>query len=93
MIDYISNQYFVVELSPVYDYCSKKVKFKPDNFTDAAIKSCIQELEERFLINHRKTNKLCPKITYSSLHGPASDYLKKVFANFGFPSLIVPEVH
>lgn len=27
----------------------------------------------------------------TSLHGPASDYMKKLFANFGFPNLSTTE--
>lgn len=31
----------LLDLSPLFDYTSKKIKFKADNFTDAAIKSYI----------------------------------------------------
>jgi len=31
----------MVDLSPYLDYSSKKVKFKPDNFTDMVLKSYI----------------------------------------------------
>lgn len=56
MLDYIMNAIGVVDLSPLYDYCGKKVKFKPDNFTDVTIKQYIQELEEKHLVNNRKLN-------------------------------------
>jgi hypothetical protein len=68
MLEYIqSQQNNVIDLSPLYDYCAKKVKFKPDNFTDVTLKSYIQELEEKYLINQRKLNKLSPPIVISSL--------------------------
>ena len=76
---------------PLLDYSSKKVKFKLDNFTDVTMKSYIQDMEERYLINPRKLNKLCQRIVFSSLHGPATDYLKKLFANFGLPSIFSTE--
>jgi len=87
MLDFIKSQHSIFDLSPLFDYSSKKVRFKPDNFTDVTIKSYIQDLEERFLINQRKVNKLCPKLLVTSMHGPASDYITKVFANFGFSNL------
>ena len=38
-------------MSPFFDYSSKKIKFKPDNFSDMALKSYISDMEERFLLN------------------------------------------
>ncbi len=93
MLEYIgSQQNNMIDLSPLYDYCAKKVKFKPDNFTDVTLKSYIQDVEEKYLINQRKLNKSCHPMIVSSLQGAASDYMKKMFANFGFPSLFVPEL-
>eukprot|EP00347_Sterkiella_histriomuscorum_P010251 403377011 len=91
--DYIITQKYLNDLSPLFDYTAKKVKFKPDNFTDVTMKSYIQELEEQYLYNQRKTNKICEKIVFSSLHGPAYDYMKKILANFGFPSPVMHESH
>ena len=91
MNDHIRSQYQLVDLSPVFDYSSKKVKFKYDNFGDVVMRSYIQEMEEAFLFNTRKLNKICQRIIFSSLHGPATDYLKKLFANFGFSNLISTE--
>lgn len=90
--DYLLAQKYLIDLSPLYDYTSKKLKFKPDNFTDVTIKSYIQDLEEKFLYNQRKTNKECQRLIFSSLHGPANEYMRKILANFGFPGFIVPEV-
>jgi phosphomannomutase len=90
MIDY-TKSHSMVDLSPLFDYSCKKVKFKADNFTDVSMKTYIQDLEDKFLINHKNVNKLCPRIVITSLHGPASDYLKKLFANFGFPNLSTTE--
>jgi hypothetical protein len=59
MNDYIKSQYYLIDLSPLFDYSSKKVRFKPDNFTDMTMKSYIQDMEERFLLNQRKVNKTC----------------------------------
>lgn len=89
--EYILTQKYLIDLSPLFDYTAKKVKFKPDNFTDVTMKSYIQKLEEKYLYNQRKTNKVCEKIIFSSLHGPTYDYLKKILANFGFPGPIIPE--
>lgn len=41
MNDYIKTQYYIVDMSPLFDYSAKKVKFKPDNFTDLSMKSYI----------------------------------------------------
>lgn len=92
MIDYIKSQTTPVDLSPLFDYSSKKIKFKPDNYTDVTIKSYIQDLEERFLINTRKVNKQCPRLLLTSMNSPALDYMTKVFANFGFSNLSSGEV-
>jgi phosphomannomutase len=51
MGDFISSNTNLIDISPLYDYTGKKVKFKPDNFTDASLKSYIQFLEEKFLFN------------------------------------------
>lgn len=48
-------------------------------------------MEDSYLINERKLNKLSPRIVLSSLHGPAADYFKKLFANFGFSNLTATE--
>ncbi|CDW72796.1 glucose-bisphosphate synthase [Stylonychia lemnae] len=91
--EYSQNLSYLIDLSPLFDYTAKKVKFKPDNFTDVTMKSYIQVIEEKFLFNQRKINKLSDKIVFSSLHGPAYEFMRKIFANFGFPSLIIPEQH
>lgn len=57
--EYIESQYYLVDLSALYDYCSKKVRFKPDNFTDVTMRTYIQDLEDKYLINQRKLNKSC----------------------------------
>ena len=49
-------------------------------------------MEDCYLINERKLNKLCPRIVLSSLHGPATDYFRKLFVNFAFPYLTVTEM-
>jgi phosphomannomutase len=43
-------------------------------------------MEERFLLNQRKVNKSCQRFVFTSLYGPAFDFMKKLFANFGFPN-------
>jgi phosphomannomutase len=73
-------------MSPFFDYSSKKIKFKADNFSDMALKSYISDMEERFLLNQRKVNKSCQRFVFTSLFGPAFDFMKKLFANFGFPN-------
>ena len=60
------------------------MRFKPDNFSDVTMKSYIQELEDKFLFNQRRLNKEYSSLVFTSLQGPAYDYIKKVFANFGF---------
>jgi len=49
-------------MSPLFDYSAKKVRFKPDNFTNMTMKSYIQDMEERHLLNQRKINKNCQRI-------------------------------
>jgi hypothetical protein len=41
MNEYTKGQHNFVDLSPLYDYSAKKVKFKADNFTDASMKTYI----------------------------------------------------
>jgi hypothetical protein len=41
MNDYIKSQQYQVDMSPLFDYSAKKVRFKPDNFTDMTMKSYI----------------------------------------------------
>jgi phosphomannomutase len=41
MNEYIKSQYYLVDMSPLFDYSAKKVRFKPDNFTDMTMKSYI----------------------------------------------------
>lgn len=41
MLEYIKSQYYLVDMSPLFDYSAKKVRFKPDNFTDMTMKSYI----------------------------------------------------
>ena len=43
------------------------------------------------MFNQRKINKLSEKMAFSSLHGPAFEFMRKIFANFGFPSPFIPE--
>lgn len=41
MEEYLKTMYYMVDLTPLFDYSSKKVRFKADNFTDLALKSYI----------------------------------------------------
>jgi phosphomannomutase len=53
MFEYVRTQTTLVDLSPLFDYSSKKVRFKPDNYTDATMKSYIKDMEEKYLLSSR----------------------------------------
>ena len=38
IVEYSNRLYYLVDLSPLFDYSAKKVRFKPDNFTDVTMK-------------------------------------------------------
>ena len=48
---FISASQYLQDLSGHFDYSSKKVRFKPDNFTDDSMKSYIADMEQRHLLN------------------------------------------
>jgi phosphoglucomutase len=83
----IENNLELVDLSEFFDYTTKKIKYKADNFTKSTIDSYINLIEKTYFINSRDLNKECPVITYTAMHGVGYPFIVKVLATLGFPPL------
>jgi len=83
----IENNLELEDLSEHFDYVTKKIKYKADNFTKSTIDSYINEIEKVYFINKRDLNKSCPVITYTAMHGVGYPFIVKALATLGFPPL------
>lgn len=71
----ISENLKLINLSEYYDYFTKKVTFKFDNYTESTIKDYMDSVLHNFLFNTREENSNCPKITYTAMHGVGTPFV------------------
>jgi phosphomannomutase len=77
----------LIDLSAHFDYYTRTVTYKFDNFTESTIKDYIDSLVAKYSFNPRELNKKCPVITYTAMHGVGHPFITRAMATLGFNAM------